>query len=466
MKRRYLVRLVLIITGTAIASVVLNQLGVGKENILMVLIVGVLLVTTVTRGYVFGIVASIVSVLTFNYYFTDPVHTFIISNTNDIALMVFFLLASVISSSLTARFQQQLLISQKNEMTARLLYDVSQRLLNVTGEANIIHHSIRFIKEHTGFDSVVTLDENKQDYSSGGFVSGESDTCDELPITGLANRLGTLSVYHKTAGLDIEQQWLLNTVAAQMGIALDREYVYNEREKIRIAMEREHLKSNLLRGVSHDLRTPLTGIVGASSFILHSGRSLDYDNIENLVKDINEQAVWLTTLVENILNMTRIDKGKLMINKQIEVVDDVVNEAVSFVNGLSERAFKKNLPAEMLAIPMDGKMILQVLINLLNNAVTNTPKGCPVELTVIRERDNVLFRVEDAGAGIDPSIKDELFKSFVTSGKTGADGRRGIGLGLAICKAVTEAHGGGITAGVSHLGGALFEFTLPAGEEA
>lgn len=461
---RYYLWLVLIIAGTALASLALNQLGISKENILMLFIVGVLLVTAVTRGYVFGIVASLASVLIFNYFFTEPYHTFLISNANDIPLMLFFLIASVISSSVTARFQQQLTISQKNELTAKLLYEVSQRLLNVTGEANIIHRSIAFIKENTGYDSAVIIDETGQEYSSENIVSDAGGDCVYLPIMGLAKRLGTLKVYCRNSGLNIEQQWLVNTVAAQMGIALDREYVYNEREKIRVAMEKEHLKGNLLRSVSHDLRTPLTGIVGASSLILSSGKGLDYESVENLIKDINEQAVWLTNLVENILNMTRLDKGKLVINKQIEVVDDIIDEAISHVTGLSGRPFIKNVPDGLIAIPMDGKMILQVLINLLTNAVIHTAKDCPVELTVKQERDFVVFTVEDGGAGIDPSIKGDLFGAFVTSGKTGSDGRRGIGLGLAICKAVVEAHAGEITAGTSRLGGALFEFSLPVSE--
>jgi len=461
MKGIYYIRLVLIMSATTISSIALNQLGVDKENILMIFMVGVLLVTAFTRGYRFGIIASCASIMLFNYFFTEPLHTFVIYNTNDIALIFFFLIASVISSSLTARFQRQLLISQNNERTAKLLYEVARRLLNVTGEGNIIQQGIRCIKEYIGYDSAVELDQNKQTYLSDNFVPGESDRSIELPITGLAKRLGTLKVYGKIENLNIEQEWLVNTVAAQMGIALDREYVYNERENIRIAMEREHLKSNLLRSISHDLRTPLTGIAGASSYIVQRGKSLDRESIERLAGDISEQAVWLTTLVENMLNMTRIDNGKLEVNKQIEVVDDVVNEAVSRVIGLSKRPFKVNIPKELIAIPMDGKMIAQVLINLLDNAVTHTPKNSPIELEVKKMNGYVEFSVADGGKGIGPNIKENIFNAFVTSGKTSADGKKGIGLGLAICKAIVQSHGGSVSTGKSHLGGALFEFRLP-----
>ena len=461
--KNYLI-LFLIMSATTLASILLNKLGIDKENVLMVFIVGVLIVTALTRGYRFGIIASFVSVMAFNYFFTEPLMTFTISDSNDIVLIFFFLLSSVISSSLTSRFQRQLLISQKNEQTAKLLYEVTQRLLNVTGESNIVRQGICCIKEYTGCDSIIELNQNNHTYSSDNISLRGNERSIELGITGLVKELGTLKVFFNNSSQNIEQKWLVETVAAQIGIALDRELVYNERENIRIAMEKEHLKSNLLRSISHDLRTPLTGIAGASSYILQRGQNLDQEIIRRLVGDINEQAVWLTTLVENMLSMIRIDSGKLEIRKEIEVVNDVVNEAVSHVIGLSERNFRLLLPSGLITVPMDGKMIVQVLINLLNNAVNHTPQNCPIELSVNQAEDYVEFMVEDGGAGIDLSIRDNLFDAFITSGKIGADGKKGIGLGLTICKAFVQAHGGSISASGSKLGGTLFTFRLPISE--
>lgn len=461
--KNYLI-LLLIMSATTVTSILLNRMGIDKENVLMVLIVGVLIVTALTRGYRFGIIASFVSVMVFNYFFTVPLRTFAISDSNDIVLIFFFLLASVISSSLTARFQRQLLISQKNEQTAKLLYEVTQRLLNVAGESNIVRQGICCIKEYTGCDSIIDLHQSNHTYSSDNISLQGSEKSIELVISGLVKELGTLKVFFNNSSQNIEQKWLVETVAAQIGIALDRELVYNERENIRIAMEKEHLKSNLLRSISHDLRTPLTGIAGASSYILQRGQNLDQEIIRQLVGDINEQAVWLTTLVENMLSMIRIDSGKLEIKKEIEVVNDVVNEAVSHVIGLAERSFRLVLPAGLITAPMDGKMIVQVLVNLLSNAVNHTPHNCPIELSVSQTEDHVEFSVEDGGAGIDPSIKDNLFDAFVTSGKIGADGKKGIGLGLTICKAFVQAHGGSIEASGSRLGGTQFIFRLPVSE--
>jgi len=288
MKKKYYLILILILLATTIASISLNQLGVGKENLLMIFMVGVLLITAFTQGYGFVIIASCVSVMIFNYFFTEPLHTFVINSTNDMVLMIFFLIASVISSSLTARFQRQLIISQSNEQTAKLLYEIARSFLNVTSEVNIIHHGIQYIKENIGYDSIVELDESREVYTSNNFSKGYNERNTELPIIGIVKRLGTLKIYNKNESLNMEQEWLISAVAAQMGIALDREFVYNERENTRIAMEREHLKSNLLRSIGHDLRTPLAGIAGASSYIVERGESLDRESIEGLAGDINE----------------------------------------------------------------------------------------------------------------------------------------------------------------------------------
>lgn len=464
MRKTDYLRLLLMIAGMTVVSTFLNGFGIAKETILMVFMVGVLLVSAVTRGYRFGIIASLASVILFNYFYTEPLHTLAINSSSDMLLMAFFLIAAVISSGLTARFQRQLLISRRNENTAKLLYEVSQSFLNVTGESNIIMQGIHYIKDHTGCDCAVELVGKEQTYTSSESKNG-MDKGKKIPIMGIARNLGRMIVYDHDLKPNLEQQWLIQSVAVQLGIALDREFVYNERENIRIAMEREHVKSNLLRSIGHDLRTPLTGIAGSSSYIIQRCESLDRENIKRIASEINEQAVWLTTLVENILNMTRIDNGKLTVNRQTEVIDDVVNEAVTHVIGLSERPFKISLPKEVIAISMDGRMIVQVLVNLLDNAVKHTPPESRIDLTIEKKEDFIEFDVSDSGFGIDEALNGDLFEAFVTNGKPGSDGKRGIGLGLAICKAVVEAHGGTIRTGKSRFGGASFLFDLPCTED-
>jgi K+-sensing histidine kinase KdpD len=235
-----------------------------------------------------------------------------------------------------------------------------------------------------------------------------------------------------------------------------------EKENARLEAERAHMKSSLLRGIGHDLRTPLTGIQCGVSYIADHADTLDRAELRRLAADISGQVGWLITLVENILYMTRIDNDRLEPNCQCEVVDDVVNDALSHVPELAARKFTVRLPESVTVVPMDGHMVVQVLVNLLENAVRHTSPECPIALSAAPAAGRMVFTVEDGGPGVPPAERERIFESFVTEGKTGPDGRPGMGLGLAICKAVAAAHRGGIAVDDSPaLGGARFTFWLP-----
>lgn len=240
--------------------------------------------------------------------------------------------------------------------------------------------------------------------------------------------------------------------------------LYHQRERARSEAQLAQVKSSLLRSIGHDLRTPLTGILVGSNYITEHCDTMPTEEIQKMSADISDQVEWLIGTVENILYMTRIDAHSLEPEYQTEVVDDVMEEAVRHVPGLKARPFSLRLPPQVESVPMDGKMIVQVLVNLLDNAVFHTPAGCAVALSAEKTTDGIRFTVEDAGKGVPPEKREEIFREFVTS-KTGSiDGRRGTGLGLAICQAVITAHHGTLTVGDSPMGGASFSFTLPTEE--
>jgi len=185
-------------------------------------------------------------------------------------------------------------------------------------------------------------------------------------------------------------------------------------------------------------------------------------HIKKLATDISEEIIWLTNLVENILDMTRINESHLVIQKENEVVDDVVSEAVSHVERLlRERNFTVQLPDDVIMVPMDGRLIVRVLINLLENAVLHTQPEAAIQLSATINKDNLKVIVSDNGQGIKEELYEKLFEKFVTNDKIVSDGRRGIGLGLANCKALVEAHGGSIWAEANDPQGTRFVFTLP-----
>lgn len=460
----YSLKLILLVFISTIVSIFMRNLGIQKESIIMVFLVGVLLVTVVTRGYFFGAVASALSLLIFNYLFTVPVHTFEIYSTSDLTLLLFFFISSIISSSLTSRMQKQAEIAEKNERTARILCEITDNFSNITGKKNIVMKGITYIYNHTGCNTRVILQDKSEFYYKDEFVNESCSKMNNLKIDihGLKKKLGQINIFFQEDKLSFENELLIKMVVNQIGIALDREFIYYERENIRIQMEREHLRSNLLRGISHDLRTPLTAIVGASGVVIDNIDEFDRNTIKRLIRDINEEALWLNNLVENILNMTRIGEGKLVIKKQDEVIDDIIDESLRHISSiLSSRDVQVTLPNEVISVPVDGKLIVQVLINLLDNAVKYTKEDGKIYLRVFEENSFVVFEVADNGEGISESIKDNIFDNFVSySGKV-VDSKRGMGLGLAICKAIINAHGGEITAGDAPERGALFRFTLP-----
>ena len=451
----------LTLTMVLLLSLLLAALGVGKESIIMMFLLGVLFVTILTRGYSYGLVASVISVILLNFFFTEPRYTFVIYNSADVLILLFFLITAVVSGTVTSRLRKQMSVSYRNELTARLLYEVAEGFLHVTGKRNIILRGIKYIRDNTGYASRVQLDgETHTDLTEPSDEPHHAGL--HFPIQGVVKQMGEVVLLCGQDELSFQQELVVKTVATQLGTALDREESYREREEIRVAMERERLRSTLLRSVAHDLRTPLTALTGASALLADEFESLSPEEQRKLAIDISEEMIWLGNFVENILNMTRIGEGQLVLHREEEVVDDVVNEAISHMSRiLRNRHLEVSLPDDVIVLPMDGKLIVQVLINLLDNSVKHTPPDSATYLKVYVNGTEAVFEISDDGKGIDPSILDIMFEGFTTHKGSIVDGRRGMGLGLAICKAVIEAHGGRIHAENQPHGGARIVFTIP-----
>ena len=439
-----------------------NALGIGRESVTMIYLLGVLMVTVLTGNYVSGFAASIISVMLLNFFFTSPTYTFVISQSADLITLLFFLITAMISGTVMSLLRQQRELAQNNEKTTRLLYEFAGGFMHVNGEKNIAHKGMEYILRHTGCSSLVTLNEGAV---YGGSANERMTGGTAFQIPGVSQSLGSLKVQAGISGIGNENELVIKTVATLMGTALERESIYSERENIRIAMEREKMRSTFLRSIAHDLRTPLTALAGLGNLLNENYDTLTDEQRKELAQNMSEETTWLMNLVENILNMTRINEDRLIIHKVEEVVDDVVEEAVRHMSGLLHgRALEVSLPDEVVTAPMDGKLIVQVLVNLLDNAVRHTPEGSPIGLKVFTQKDKVVFEVSDNGPGIAPDLLNTVFDSFVRGTQPVSDGQRGIGLGLAICRAVVEAHGGSIKAENSVEGGAKFTFHIPGKE--
>lgn len=286
-----------------------------------------------------------------------------------------------------------------------------------------------------------------------------------IPLKSHGKILGVLGISCINGTLKPKQKFIFETVASQIYIALDREILAETQKKSNLEIESERLRSNLLRSISHDLRSPLAGIKGAVSTIIETGNLISEETKGELLQGIYDDTEWLIRLVENLLSMTRFDGGNLKVRKSIEIVEEVVYEAVQrTAKRFRDYKMEVTVPEEVIMVPMDGSLIEQVLINLFDNAVKFTPKGSLIEVKIYENNKNVIFEVIDNGMGISEEILPHIFERFFTNGDKISDSRRGVGLGLAICKSIVEAHGGTISAHNKDEGGAVFRFNIPKEE--
>ena len=238
-----------------------------------------------------------------------------------------------------------------------------------------------------------------------------------------------------------------------------------EQEQLKIDAERERTRSNLLRAVSHDLRTPLTAISGACSVLKEGGDTLSEQEKNKLLNQIEEDSQWLIRLVENLLIVTRIDApdGGANIAKESEVVEEVAASALTqFRKHFPNEKVETHMPDELLLVPMDGMLIRQVIMNLFENAAIHADGMTKITLDISREGENAVFRVTDDGRGIDPNLLPHILEGdFKRSVGSSEDKKRNMGIGLSVCSTIISAHEGKMRAYNGQNGGAVFEFTLP-----
>ena len=240
-----------------------------------------------------------------------------------------------------------------------------------------------------------------------------------------------------------------------------------DREKALAEADREKLRANLLRAISHDLRTPLTAISGNAGMLMEKSVSLNENRKQEMYRSIYDDSMWLVNLTENLLSITRIENGTLPLRRDAELIGDIFHEALSHVDRrAAEHEIRVELEDDMLMANMDARLIVQVIINIVNNAVKYTPEGSDICLSAKKENSMVRIEIADNGPGISDEAKQRLFDMFYTvnTGSAGADSRRGLGLGLSLCKSIVEAHSGSITVHDNQPHGSVFSFTLPLEE--
>lgn len=235
--------------------------------------------------------------------------------------------------------------------------------------------------------------------------------------------------------------------------------------KALLIAQKEQLRANLLRSISHDLRTPLTSISGNASNLLSNGEKFDLETKKRLYMDIYDDSMWLNNLVENLLSVTKIEEGSLNIRPQAELLDEIIAEALQHISRKKEEheiVFRTS--EDFILVKVDARLIMQVVINIVENAIKYTQNGSEIIITTERTEKEAVVRIADNGPGIPDDMKPQVFEMFYSGAKSIADSRRSLGLGLSLCKSIITAHGGSLELTDNEPHGAVFTFTLPIEE--
>ena len=468
--------------ATLINILMLNTVA-AASNAAEIYVLAVLLTSLWTNGFIWGMLASLVGVIGTNYFFTYPYFAINFTISGYPVTFVSMLLVAMITSTLAAGLKEQMSMTKAREQKTQQLNEVSQQLLKVqssleTAElacrwlCNFLGRPTRFYLEPASFiqegeplGKIVEAAEAAivQDVFASGDPSISAFTY--TPLQSRRKVIAVVAVFSKDQPpLTKETEDFLQLIFSQFVMVLERQRLEDEQQEIVMEKQRERMRGNLLRAISHDLRTPLTGIIGASSAILDNGDKIDPTDTMHLIADINNDAMWLLRMVENVLSVTRIDDDATTnLHKSTEPIEEVVSQAVQKTKKhFPDCKLQVRIPEEFIMAYMDSTLIEQVVINLIENAIRHSASEEPIEVSVEVSSDNqVMFSVRDYGKGIAPEELATLFDGFSARNHDKPDSTRGLGIGLSICKSIILAHDGTIKGENMPDGGARFSFIIP-----
>ena len=481
-----------IFCSTLLICEILYRYDFGNQNINIVMSMAIFIITAVTEGYVYGVLSAVIGVFAYDFLITPPRFGF--SFTVEFpATLIILLLVAITSSTITTRIKAQAQHARQRHQHAELLYSINRKLLSTRDLDTIarfsmeylideLMHSIAlfaniepngilrpyfgYVKEDVGIEyfmkeeisDLVRLAADKQN------ALDDKDYGYFLPIVTQNITYGVFAFSFRVNDLDKKQRMFLELIADQTAQALRMYRLMEEQQEIKVMIEAEKVKNSFLRSVSHDLRTPLTGIIGASSTLLEGGNRIPYEVQTKLIEGIHNDSQWLLNMIKNILFITKLQKNDMMIGKSEEIVEEVIEEAVlTFRKRFPDAKITVKQPENIILLPMDVMLISQVLINILENTQRHA-KGQRSDVAIeVKEMDDFVgFIITDTGPGIEPKILPLLFNFTVTSEENPySDSMRDLGIGLSICKTIIKAHGGEIYASNRPEGGAQFMFTIP-----
>lgn len=489
---------VLLLSVATVICMFFYNLKFSEANIIMVYILSVLLISVITNSRIHSLLSSVISVLLFNYFFTVPRFTLNATDAGYPVTFAIMFIAAFITSTLATKLKQQAKQAAQTAFRTKTLLETNQLLQKADSKQSVIDVTCRQLLKLIKKDIVYYTSINGDIQNPICFYNDEERTHDYFSPNELAvakwvlknnkhagagtNTLNSAKCYYLAIRINdmvygvvgialgndklhsFEHSVMLS-ILGECALALENMMVNEEREKTNILVKNEQLRSNLLRSISHDLRTPLTSISGNANILIASEHVMPQEKRRQIYLDIFDDSIWLINLVENILSVTKIEDGSMKLNCETELVEDVVLEALKHIDRRkNDYIIKYQQKDDFLLAKIDARLIIQVIINIVNNAIHYTPIGSEIIISAKKENDFVVIEIADNGDGIAGGEKQRIFDMFYTANSSVADSRRSMGLGLALCKSIINAHGGKIQVIDNKPKGTIFYFTIPCEE--
>ena len=471
--------------------------GFSESNIITIYILGVLVTAVSTSGHLYGAANSLLSVLAFNFFFTEPRFTLQADGPSYPVTFLIMLSSSIIASSLASRVKEQARMAAEKSYYTELLLGSSQKLQTIRTEWDCLRLTAEQLSrmfdrpviyalndadkeldfriepadEHTLLEKLSTeeIGVAKWVQKNNKHAGATTNTLPDskwlfLSVRGTRGVMGIVGV--PIAGYVVPDAFEKNLMVAllgECGLSQERIRLEEERNQIALQTQRESLQANLLRAVSHDLRTPLTNINGSVGILMGKDQTLKPEVREQLYTAIDDDTNWLINMTENLLAATQLETDRTKLKTAPELLEDLFQSAVRQLDRRArDHHISVDLEDQTLMASMNAGMIQRVIINMRNNAIQYTPKDSHIILSGTRRKDWVEISVSDDGPGIPDEAKKHLFDLFYTAEQGKPDSKRGLGLGLHLCQSIVNAHGGTITVSDHAPSGTTFRFTLPA----
>ena len=444
-------------------SLMLYSLGFTDTNAITIYIFGVLVISVITNHMFYRVAASVASVIIFNYFFTEPRYTLWAYDIGYPMTFLVMLLASLLTGTLAGKLKRLAQQAAQQAYRTKVLLDTNQALQKADSKDGIWQTTRIQLEKLTDRKVDLYISDNMDIEMLLKEKAGSDEQC--LAVRNGHTTYGAVGIHLTEGPMDVFENSIVLSILGECALSLENEKNLREKEQAAVLAENEQFRANLLRMISHDLRTPLTSISGNASNLLYNGIYFDEATKKQLYTDIYDDSMWLIGLVENLLSVTRLEGQGIRLQANVELLEEVVTDALQHLDRRKDlHTIKVVNEDEFLMVKVDAKLITQVMINLVNNAIKYTPSGSVITIHIFRKQNLAYVCVSDNGPGIPVEIQQKVFEMFYTGDRPVSDGHRSMGLGLALCKSIIEAHGGEIWAENSMEGGAQFTFTLPAEE--